>query len=333
MRSNLMQIVIVLAISIYAMQSLADTKTVFRERFFSRDPEMNAQRAAQKEAILKIINAAAEGTSTNQFGQPSDGVSFGLFLLEPDNMTTSSMYVAAVLRNQTSEPLIFFGTRDQDVLALNAIGAGNLSIERTGTGQYFGGTVLGRNGRPAPREDGDPRIMTLDAGAQIVYEINIASLFNFEPGKEVLLTAIGRLRDSRRNVIREVRSENVIVIPKEKSNKPSLFDGPHIPAEHMKYATNRPVRNEPPSNPADAIKTRLPHPPSRPPVVVDLVKTAPSREAVGKGGAATNKVTGPVSPAGQDHAENAAGSSQTKYYLASIVLSLLAIGGFLLKRR
>ena len=334
MRPKLTTSVMVLATAFCAMQSPGATMTVFRERFFSRDPEMNTQRAAQKTEILKIINAAAEGTSTNRFGQPADGLSFGLFILEPDNVTTTAMYAAAVLRNQTSEPLVYFGTLDRDILAFNAIGAGNLSIERTQAGQYFGGRVLTRDGKPAGREDDDHRIRTLDAGAQIVYEINIANLFKFEPGKEVVLTAIGQLRDNRHNVTREIRSENVIVVPQAKSNRPSLFDGPHFPAEYMKYATNPPIRiSEPLPKPGDEIKTRLPHPPSQPPVAAASVKTAPHGDGAGNGRPATNKVIEPPTPIGQDHVANSPGTSRTKYFLAGTILALLITGGFLLKRR
>lgn len=333
MRFHLRQIATLLFLGICLMRSEADTRTVFQDRFFSRNPEMNAQRAAQTQAILKIITAAADGKSANRFGQPSDGVSLGLFILDPDNVTTTSVFAIAVLRNQTVEPVNFWAGLDEDILAFGAFGTGNQSVERTTRGQYFGGTVLLRNGMPAPRERIRQTKVTLEADTQIVYEINIGSLFNFEPGKEVVLTAIGRLRDARYNVIREIRSENVIVIPKEKNSKPSLFDGPHIPAEYMKYATNPPIRNDPPSNPGDAIKTRLPHPPSQPPVVAYPVKTAPSRVEVGKGGTAAIKVDEPPPLAGPDHVENPAGSSQTKYFLAGTVLALLVVGGLLLRRR
>ncbi len=311
----------------------ADTKIVFKERFITRDAGMNAQRAEQKENIRRIINAASLAESQNRFGRTSDGLSVGLFILEPDNVTISSMYAALVLWNQTPDPVTFWGTMDHDIFALNAIGVGNHGIERTREGEFFGDSLLIRDGRPVVFEQGPPKKVTLQGGTQFVYEINLANVFKFKPNEEVVLTATGRLRDPQYNITRELRSENVIVVPKEKSSKASLFDGPHIPAEYMKYATNRPMRNEPPPNPADAIKTRLPHPPSQLPAVADRVKTAPSGEGVGKGRTATNKVTEPPRSADQDYVENPAGSSQTKYFLAGTVLALLVIGGFLLRRR
>ena len=89
---------------LFAIAGFADElTTVFRRSFISGTPELQRQRDLQKGWIVDTLKRVDSGQSFDRFGRESEGLRFGLFILEPDEATPSAMYAIAVFRNDSSQ--------------------------------------------------------------------------------------------------------------------------------------------------------------------------------------------------------------------------------------
>ena len=201
----------------------ADRVTVFKKSSGGTTvPEVISQRRIQEISILKSIDAIDQGSVLPGFGFPENGIRMALIDLDPARANPTRVYIALVLRNDSSQGLTFHG-HDSRVIKISGFDE---------MGQPLARTVLGNSSYGGPNTAAVSISVSqtvLPPGAQVVYEINLATLFVIPPNKSATFSGSAILMQSRDIPRIEVRSPSVSIVPKTADASRSIYDPPIVP--------------------------------------------------------------------------------------------------------
>ncbi len=314
-----------------------DRATIFPREFFSGNPDLLRPRNVQIQGIRDLLGKVNEGESQNSYGFAANGIRLGIFILDPNSASQTRIYTAVVLRNDSVEPFTYHGM-DNQILEIVASGSSGESLKRTRTGSLFHGSSLASRSRLPMMKL--PKV-TIPAGGQVVYEINLATLFEIPVNEAITVSSVARPLDDRWKSLLESKSPSVVVTPKQDTCVPSVYDGPFLPESVLTAMKNYRQTNavvERSNFAAQIAQARAERKAS--PFYSNHLANVRSNEilrATQWGGSVvplpTNKVADPTPPSNVEPVGEAIAPSHIKYYLAGIVLALLAISGFFLRRK
>ena len=206
----------------------AERDTLFLEQSPSTLPEIQQQWDSKRIKILNAIETADSLGVDSGFGFADHGLRLGLIVLNLEAPSPARIYSAIVMRNDSPEPISSRG-RSFDVIEILAWASNGQAVRRTSRGNLFNGPPP--DGRPRQRVGNlllEQHIIPL--GGQIVYEINLAELFDIPLDQPVTFSAVARPRDSNWKIVAEARSKSVTVSPNGDNGIKNMFDKPEIPA-------------------------------------------------------------------------------------------------------